>query len=68
MYDEPCISGVVKLTRPQWAGHIQRMDSKGVPRRILYNTVGGKRPVGKHERRWIAAVMEDSEKILGRRN
>ena len=34
--DDPCISGVVKLTRLQWAGLIQRADSKGVPRRILY--------------------------------
>jgi hypothetical protein len=32
------------------------MDSKNVPRRILYHTVGGKRPVGKRKRRWIAAV------------
>jgi len=44
------------------------MDSKGVRRRILCNTIGGKRPVGKRKRRWIAAVMEDSEKILGIRN
>jgi hypothetical protein len=43
-------------------------DSKDVPRRISYNTIGGKRSVGKRKRRWTAAVMEDSEKILGIRN
>jgi hypothetical protein len=44
------------------------MDSKGIPRKILYNAIRGKRPVGTPKIRWIAAVEEDSKKILGIRN
>jgi hypothetical protein len=44
------------------------MDSTLIPRKILYNTIGGKRPVGKPKRRWTEAVEDDSKKILGTRN
>jgi hypothetical protein len=67
VYDEPCISVVVKLKRLQWAGHTQCMDNKLIPRKILYNTIGGQRHVGKPRRRWTEAVEEDSKKILGTR-
>jgi len=40
--DEPHKSGVGKLTWLWWAGLTERMDSKGLARRILYNTFGGK--------------------------
>jgi hypothetical protein len=36
--------------------------------RKIYNTIVGKRPVGKPRRRWMKAVQEDSKKILSVRN
>jgi hypothetical protein len=41
------------------------MDSRHIPRKMLYDTIGGKRPISKPKRRWIEAVKEDSRKILG---
>ena len=43
------------------------MDSKRIVRKILYNTFGGERPVGKSKRIWNDDVEEDP-KILGIRN
>jgi hypothetical protein len=43
------------------------MDSNLIPRKILYYTIGGKRPVGKPKRR-TEKVEEDSRKILGTTN
>jgi hypothetical protein len=44
------------------------MNSKGMPRKILHNTMGGERHVGKPRRRWIEAVEGDYKKILSIRN
>jgi hypothetical protein len=41
------------------------MYSNLIPRKILYYTIGGKRPVGKPKRRRTEKVEEDSRKILG---
>jgi hypothetical protein len=68
LYKDQCLSNVVKLKRLQWAGHIQCMNSRCIPRKLLYNTNGGKRPVSKPKRRWNEAVEENSRKILGIRN
>jgi hypothetical protein len=43
------------------------MDSKRIPRKILHNTFGGERPVGKPKRRWNEDV-EEAPKIMGIRN
>jgi hypothetical protein len=43
------------------------MDSKRIPRTILYNTFGGERPVGKPQRRY-SEDADDDPKILGIRN
>jgi hypothetical protein len=44
------------------------MDSKGTPMKILYNTMGVKRPAGKPKRRRTEAAEEDPKKIAGIRN
>lgn len=56
---------VVRLKGLHWAGQTLRMDSKRLPRRMLHNTVGGKRPVGITETRCFQAVGKDYKKILG---
>jgi hypothetical protein len=47
------------------AASTQCIDSTHIPKKILHNTIGGKRPVGKPKRRWTEAIGEESEKILG---
>ncbi|PSN46160.1 hypothetical protein C0J52_20939, partial [Blattella germanica] len=57
-----------KLKRLEWAGHVQRMGMERIPKRILNNTIGGQRRVGKPRSRWIDAVGEDARRVLGIRN
>jgi hypothetical protein len=64
LYREPCLSHVVKLKRLQWARHIRHMDIGCIQRKVLHDTIGGKRPVGKPKRRGIEAIEENSRKIL----
>jgi hypothetical protein len=68
LYDEPEVSEMIKLKRLQWAGHIQRMNKEHIPKKILYITIGGRRPAGKPRNRWIDAVEEDVKKFMGVRN
>jgi hypothetical protein len=67
-FDEPSLSDIIKLKRLQWAGHVQRMEGKRIPKRILESNSFGKRPVGKPRKRWINAVEIDSREILKVRN
>jgi hypothetical protein len=65
---DPELSTVIKLRRLQWAGHAQRMESQSLPRMVMAGQMFGKRPVGKHKKRWMDAVKEDSYQILNWRN
>jgi hypothetical protein len=67
-FDEPSLSNIIKLKRLQWAGHVQRMEGKNIPKRILESNFIGKRPVGKPRKRWVNAVEIDSREILKVRN
>jgi folylpolyglutamate synthase/dihydropteroate synthase len=44
--EEPSISNI-QLKRLQWAGRVQRMDEKRIPKIILESNIIAKRPVGK---------------------
>jgi hypothetical protein len=68
LYGDPELSTVIKLRRLQWAGHVQRMDSQSIPRMVMAGQIFGKRPVGKHKKRWMNAVKEGSYQILKWRN
>lgn len=68
LYKEPAISIIIRLKRLEWAGHVQRMGMERIPKRILNNTIGGQRRVGKPRSRWIDAVGEDARRVLGIRN
>jgi hypothetical protein len=46
------------------AGHVQRMEGKRIPKRILESNFIGKRPVGKPRKRRINAMETDSREIL----
>jgi hypothetical protein len=59
---------IIKLKRLQWAVHVQRMEWKRIPKRILESIFIGKRPAGKPRKRWINAVEIGSREILKVRN
>jgi hypothetical protein len=59
---------MIKFKRFQWAGHVQRMNMERIPKKILYSTIGGRRSAGKPRNRWIDAVEEDANKLMGVRN
>jgi hypothetical protein len=59
---------IIKLKRLQWAGHVQHMDEKCIPKRILECNIIGKTPVGKPRKRWVNAVEIDNREILKVRN
>jgi hypothetical protein len=40
-FEEPSIYNFIKLKIPQWAGHIQRMDEKRIPKRTLESNIIG---------------------------
>jgi len=46
------------------AGRVQLMDSEHTVRKMFYNTIGGRIPLGKPKRRWIAEAEENSRKVL----
>lgn len=46
------------------AGRVQLMDSEHIVRKMFYNAIGGRRPLGKPKRRWIAETEENSRKVL----
>lgn len=50
------------------AGRIQRMDSEHIVWKMLFNTVGGRRPLVKPKRRWIGESEENSRKVLSVRH
>jgi hypothetical protein len=68
LYGDPELSTVIKLRRLQLVGHVQRMESQSTPRMVMAGQMFGKRPVGKHKKRWMDAVKEDSYQILNWRN
>jgi hypothetical protein len=50
------------------AGRVQLRDSEHVVRKMFYNTIGGRRPLVKPKRRWIAEAEENSRKVLSARH
>jgi hypothetical protein len=44
------------------------MESQSIPRMVMAGQMFGKRPVGKHKKRWMNAVKEGSYQILKWRN
>jgi hypothetical protein len=67
-FDKPSSSNIMKLKGLQRAGHVQRMEGKRIPKRILESNFIGKRLVGKPRKRWINEVETDSREILKVRN
>jgi hypothetical protein len=58
LYGDSELSTVITLRRLQWAGHVQRMVSQSIPRMVMAGQMFGKRPVGKHKKRWMDGCCE----------
>jgi hypothetical protein len=63
LYSSPNNVRVIKSRRMRWAGHVARMEEgKGVYR-VLVGRPEGKRPLGRHRRRWSSNIKMDLGEI-----
>jgi hypothetical protein len=54
---------MTKPRRMRWAGHVARMGEKSNACRILVGKPEGKRPLGRHRRRWLNNNKMDLREI-----
>ena len=54
---------VIKSRRMSWAGHVARMEGRRHAYRCLVGRVEGKRPLGRHKRRWEDNIKMHLEKV-----
>ena len=65
LYALPNIVRVVKSRRMRWAGYVERMgEGRGV-HRVLVGKPEGKRPLGRHRRRWEDNIKMDLQEVGG---
>jgi hypothetical protein len=57
LYKEVKVSVFIRLRRLQSAGHVIRMNDECIPKKVLQQTIYGKRAVGKPRKRWEDAVL-----------
>ena len=63
LYCSPNIVRVIKSRIMRWAGHVARMgESRGVYR-VLVGKPEGKRPLGRHSRRWEDNIKMDLHEV-----
>jgi hypothetical protein len=58
LYSSPNIVRVIKSRRMRWAGHVARMEGRGVCR-VLVGRPEEKRPLGRPRRRWEDNIKMD---------
>ena len=59
LYRSPNIVRVIKSRRLRWAGHAARMEEGRSAFKILTGKPTGKRPLGRHRRRWEGNIRMD---------
>jgi len=59
----PSIVQVIKLRRMRWAGRVARMGERRGICRILVGKPEGKRPLGRHRRRWEDNIKMDLQEV-----
>jgi hypothetical protein len=53
LHSSPSIIRMIKSRRMRWAGHVAPIGEKRNAYRILVGKPEGKRPLGRHRRRWL---------------
>jgi hypothetical protein len=59
LYSSPSIVRVIKARRVRWAGHVARMVEVRGAYNILVGRHEGRRPLGRHRRRWEDNIKMD---------
>ena len=63
LYSSPNIVWVIKSRRMRWAGHVARMgEERGVYRGLVVKPEG-RRPLGRHRRRWVDNIRMDLQEV-----
>ena len=62
---EPTVIETIRLNRLRWFGHVQRVEGNGIPKRVLYMTLGTTRLSGRPRNRWQDKVREDGRIVGG---
>jgi hypothetical protein len=63
LYSSPTIMRVMKSRILRWAGHVSRMGEGRVVYRVLVGKPEGKRPLGRHRRRWEDNIKADLQEV-----
>jgi hypothetical protein len=61
----PNIVRVIKSKRVRWTGHVARMDERRGVYSILVENREGKRPLGRHKRRWEDNIKMGLKEVGG---
>ena len=54
---------VIKSRRMRWAGHVARMGEERGVYRVLLGKPEGRRPLGRHRRRWVDNIRMDLQEV-----
>ena len=63
MYSSSNIVRVIKSRRIRWARHVARMGEERGVYRVLVWKPKGKRPLGRHRRRWVGNIRIDLQEV-----
>ena len=63
LYSSPNIVRVIKWRRMRWAGHVARMGEERAVCRVLVGKPEGRRPLGRHRRRWVDNIRMDLQEV-----
>jgi hypothetical protein len=63
LYSSPNIVRAIKSWRMRWAGHVALMGEGRRVYRVLVGRPEGKRPLGRHRRRWEDNIKMDLKEI-----
>jgi hypothetical protein len=58
-YELPSIKDMIRYHRLRWFGHVNRQDHAELPWCTLFGGIDGPLLVGRHQRTWVDAILDD---------